>query len=90
MFVAPSRPAHYLLADSSNYPISKYVSYQDLSASYQSYLSQVDSVSIPRSAHEALQDPQWVAAMKAEMDALQDNQTWELVALPAGERYKGV
>ena len=47
-------PVRYFLADRSNHPIFKFVSYQGLFASYQSYLSQVDSVSIPRSVHEAL------------------------------------
>ena len=56
-------PARFLLSNSSHHPISKFVSYQGLSASYQSFLSQVDSVPIPRSVHEALQDPQWVVAM---------------------------
>ena len=52
-------------------------------------LSQVDSTSIPRSVSEALQDPHWVAAMTLEMDALQRNQTWELVSLPSGEKTIG-
>uniref|UniRef100_A0A2N9ED05 Integrase catalytic domain-containing protein n=1 Tax=Fagus sylvatica TaxID=28930 RepID=A0A2N9ED05_FAGSY len=37
----------------------------------------------------ALQDPKWVTAMQAEMDALQANQTWELVPLPSGEKTVG-
>jgi hypothetical protein len=49
----------------------------------------MDSVSIPRSVSAALQDPKWVIAMQAEMDALQDNQTWELVPLPSGEKTMG-
>ncbi|GFS37954.1 hypothetical protein Acr_00g0054850 [Actinidia rufa] len=51
--------------------------------------SQVDSISIPRSVHEALQNPLWVSAMKAEMEALQRNRTWDLIALPKGERTVG-
>ena len=50
----------------------------------------MNSVSIPRSVSVALQDPKWVIAMQAEMDALQDNQTWELVPLPSGEKTMGV
>ncbi|GFY95374.1 hypothetical protein Acr_10g0007590 [Actinidia rufa] len=53
------------------------------------FFSIVDSISIPRSVHEALQNPLWVAAMKAEMEALQDNRTWDLIALPKGERTVG-
>ena len=37
----------------------------------------------------ALQDPKWVTTMQAEMDALQANQTWELVPLPSGEKTVG-
>ena len=44
------RPARFLLPDSTNHPISQYLSYQDLSPTYQSLLSQV-SVPIPRSVH---------------------------------------
>uniref|UniRef100_A0A2N9I305 Integrase catalytic domain-containing protein n=1 Tax=Fagus sylvatica TaxID=28930 RepID=A0A2N9I305_FAGSY len=36
-----------------------------------------------------LQDPKWVTAMQAEMNALQANQTWELVPLPFGEKTVG-
>ncbi|GFS33074.1 hypothetical protein Acr_00g0026190 [Actinidia rufa] len=55
------------------------------SDSYKSFLSQVDSISIPRSIHEAFQNPLWVSAMKMKMEALQHNRTWDLVALPKGE-----
>ncbi|GFS36400.1 fibronectin type III domain-containing protein [Actinidia rufa] len=47
--------------------------------------NQVDSVMIPRFVHEALQNPLWVPAMKAEIDAFQHNRTWDLVALPDEE-----
>ena len=67
-------PSRYLFSASTNHQISKYVSYQGLSTSYQSFISQVDSVSIPRSVYEALQNPKWVAEMKAELDTLQGNQ----------------
>ncbi|GFS34572.1 hypothetical protein Acr_00g0034750 [Actinidia rufa] len=53
------------------------------------YPTRVDSISIPRSVHEALQNPLWVSAMKAEMEALQRNRTWDLIALPKGERIVG-
>ena len=49
---------------------------------FESFISQVASVPIPRSVSEALQNPQWVVAMQEEMDALEQNGTWELAPLP--------
>ncbi|GFY88845.1 hypothetical protein Acr_06g0007850 [Actinidia rufa] len=53
--------------------IAKYMSYQGLSTSYQSFLGQVASIPIPRSVSEALQNLQWVVAMQEEMDVLEMN-----------------
>jgi hypothetical protein len=40
----------------------------------------------PRSFVEAEKDAAWRAAMKAEMDAVEKNRTWELADLPCGHR----
>jgi hypothetical protein len=40
----------------------------------------------PRSFAEAEKDAAWRAAMKAEMDAVEKNRTWELADLPRGHR----
>jgi hypothetical protein len=40
----------------------------------------------PRSFAEAKKDAAWRAAMKAEMDAVENNRTWELANLPRGHR----
>jgi hypothetical protein len=40
----------------------------------------------PRSFTEAEKDAAWRAAMKAEMDAVEKNRTWELADLPCGHR----
>uniref|UniRef100_A0A2N9IAH8 Integrase catalytic domain-containing protein n=1 Tax=Fagus sylvatica TaxID=28930 RepID=A0A2N9IAH8_FAGSY len=83
----PSRirqpPSRFGWLCSTNHPISQYISYLGLSDSYHAFIGMIDSVSIPRSVSVALQDPKWVTAMQAEMDALQANQTWELVPLPS-------
>uniref|UniRef100_A0A2N9FD26 Integrase catalytic domain-containing protein n=1 Tax=Fagus sylvatica TaxID=28930 RepID=A0A2N9FD26_FAGSY len=89
----PSRvrqaPSRFGWLSSTNHPISQYISYFGLSDSYRAFIGKLESVSIPRSVSAALQDPKWVTAMQAEMNALQANQTWELVPLPAGEKTVG-
>jgi hypothetical protein len=40
----------------------------------------------PRSFAEAEKDAAWRAAMKAEMDAVEKNRTWELADIPRGDR----
>jgi hypothetical protein len=42
----------------------------------------------PRSFVEAEKDAAWHVAMKAEMDAVEKNRTWELANLPRGHRAK--
>ena len=82
-------PSRFLLSNSTNHSIAQYLSYKGLSDSYQSFLSQVDLVSIPRSVRETLQNLLWVSAMNARMDALEHNRTWDLVALREGEHTVG-
>ena len=85
-----SRPVNrYGYSCSTHHLISQYISYSALSGSYQAFLGNVDSVLIPRSVFETLQISHWVTAMQAEMDALQHNQTWELVSLPPGAKPVG-
>jgi transposase InsO family protein len=44
----------------------------------------------PTSFKEAEQDAAWRAAMREEMKAIEDNDTWELTSLPAGHRAIGL
>ncbi|GFS44217.1 hypothetical protein Acr_00g0089180 [Actinidia rufa] len=89
----PSRTHHPLdrfgFSGSINHPIAKYMSYQGLSVSFQSFIGHVAYVSIPRSVFEALQNPQWVAVMQEKIDAWELNGTWELVPLPPGAKPVG-
>lgn len=82
-------PSRYGWLSSSNYPISHYVSYDSLSDFYRAFLGKLESVPIPRSVSQALQNPKWVTTMQTEMAALEHNHTWELVPLPVGEKTVG-
>ena len=70
----PSRvhrpPSRFGWLCSTNYPISQYVYYLSLSNSHRTFIGKIESVSIPRSMSEALQNPKWVTAMQVEMNAL--------------------
>ncbi|KAI5418314.1 hypothetical protein KIW84_042814 [Lathyrus oleraceus] len=55
--------------------ISQYVSTKHLSTQYQSFIATVDSVKIPSSVEEALQNRNWFQAMDEEMRALEKNGT---------------
>lgn len=71
------------------YPISSFASYDCVSPSSRSFIASLDSVSIPKTVHEAISHPGWHHAMIEEMNALEDNGTWTLVDLPAGKRAIG-
>ena len=71
------------------YSINNYVSYENLSKSYVNFVSQLSTVFTPSSLQEALADSRWIQAMKTEMEALEKNATWELVALPDGKSTVG-
>lgn len=65
------------------YPISSFVSYNHLSLSSYSFVASLDSVTIPTTVHEVLSHPGWLNIMVEEMNALDDNDIWTLVHLPA-------
>ncbi|XP_075074535.1 uncharacterized protein LOC142162124 [Nicotiana tabacum] len=63
------------------YPIHNYVSYDNLSLSYQAYLGVFSSVVEPIIFQEDSKDARWVEAMNTESQALKDNKTWERVKM---------
>ena len=73
----------------TNHPIYNFVSYKNLSPSYKAFISSLDQVQVPNSVHEAIQIPEWKAAILEEISALEKNKTWELSELPSGKRAVG-
>lgn len=71
------------------YPISNHVDYSHLSTSYQAYIQAFSVLTEPRSFKEAATDKNWIEAMKQEVRALEDNQTWEVVPLPPRKQTVG-
>ena len=54
-----------------------------------SFIASLDSISLPNTFQEALSHPDWRNAMIKEMDALNENGTWNLVYLPTGKKAIG-
>ncbi|XP_059669545.1 uncharacterized protein LOC132314739 [Cornus florida] len=74
---------------SCTYPISNFISDYALSPFYRSFLVSVASVPIPSNVADALAQPQWRDAMTEELQALEKNQTWDMVPLPIGRKAVG-
>lgn len=49
------------------------------------FVSNLATKCIPKHVFEALSHPQWKEVMINEMNALEKNQTWDLVSLPEGK-----
>ena len=73
----------------TQYPISKFISYSNLSSSFRAFTSCVSSIVIPKSIKEALNVPEWKTAVLEEMHALTQNNTWSLVELPKDKSVVG-
>ena len=73
----------------TQHPIAKFVSYHKLSLKHKSFLSSLDSIAIPKTVEEVLQNQHWVQAMQEEMRALEKNNTKETVPRPKGVQLVG-
>ena len=69
--------------------ISSFCSYNHLSSHSYSFIASLDSISLPNIVREALSHPDWCSAIVEEMQALDDNGTWNLVQLPAEKKVIG-
>jgi len=64
------------------YPLSKYVSLDRLSTNHKSFIVSLNFVIVPNNVVEALAKKEQRDAMKVEMEALEKNNTWEIVDKP--------
>jgi hypothetical protein len=79
---------HELPADTSTsssqckYPISSYISYQNLSSAHHHYIANLTNITEPTCYENAICDENWKAAINSELTALEKYNTWTLVPLP--------
>ena len=73
----------------TKHPMSNFVSYKNLSSSLVAFTSQLSNVEIPKNVQEALKVPKWKEAVLEEMKALEKNNTWSVMTLPAGKTVVG-
>jgi hypothetical protein len=71
------------------YSLSSVISYDRLSSSHKHFSLSVTSHYEPKFFHQAIKFSQWREAMQAEIDALQQNNTWILTSLPPGKHAIG-
>lgn len=71
------------------YPLTNYLSFEKFSPTHKTFLTNLNTTTTPSSISEALTDRKWKQAMDLEMEALEKNNTWELVTLPPGKKPVG-
>ena len=65
------------------------MSYEKISPEYKTFLTELDSTSVPKTVNEALASKDWKRAMDEEMMALKKNGTWDLTPLPKKQKLVG-
>lgn len=73
----------------TRYPIANYLSYLNITPRYQCYLSNFSTVVEPHCYSQDAEDERWIEAMKLEIKALKDNNTWKVVDLSQGKNVFG-
>ncbi|KAG8487880.1 hypothetical protein CXB51_018329 [Gossypium anomalum] len=73
----------------TKHPLYLFMSYKNLTHNHKTFLTSLNSISIPKTISEALEDENLKNAMKVEMEALEKNKTWDLVKLPRGKKLVG-
>ena len=71
------------------HPIDRWVSYNNFSLDFQTFLTRVSKETEPSSFHEAVHSRAWVEAMNEEMEALHECNTWEIVPRPDNKNVVG-
>ncbi|RVW15251.1 Retrovirus-related Pol polyprotein from transposon TNT 1-94 [Vitis vinifera] len=86
--LASSTP-HFDISNSTPYPLSDVISYNKLSPSFRAFSISISTITEPTTYAEAVVVPEWQHAMRAELQALESNNTWSLCTLPPGKTAVG-
>ena len=89
---AIEHPASSPIHDGSSgtyYPLSKCISYDNFSPTYRAFLAAITSGDEPSHFFQAIRNPKGREAMKAEIVALEANNTWEFTTLPLDKKALG-
>ena len=76
-------------ASGTSYPLSSVLSYDHLSNSHKSFSLSVSTLVEPTSYTQAVKHAEWREAMHNEITALELNDTWDIVDLPASKHVIG-
>lgn len=72
--------------DSSTvHPLAHFVSYDKFTNTHKAFLTAITKNNEPKHFKQAVKDVRWVEAMKREIQALEENETWSLEELPKGK-----
>jgi len=73
----------------TSHPLVPYIAYDKFSAKCQAFLVTKTSYAELWHFSHAINDPKWCDAIKKEIIALEENDTWEYVVLPLGKIVVG-
>ena len=73
----------------TRYPLSSHLSFFRFSPHHRAFLALLTAQTEPSSFEQADCDPRWRQAMSTELQALERNNTWEMVPLPPGHKPIG-
>ncbi|KAK1441129.1 hypothetical protein QVD17_06967 [Tagetes erecta] len=85
----PKNLNDFIIEGKVKYGFEKVVHYSKFSKEHYCFATALNKSVEPRSSKEALKDINWVNAMNKEMEALNRNNTWDLVDLPPGRKPIG-